>query len=284
MKRRISFLLVLVLTVTAIGCGNTFSSLANKTSDDAIYEDVLKLVDEKDWTDALTEIATLSAAKKSERDVIQTWAGIYAGQCCLDFITYFDTISSASLTGSTIFRYLMNAFTQKAITPAACLLAQTKMEEISTDPTLRTQSENLFMAILGMVKVGVYLRSNADKDSTGGLGDGSPDAGYNSCQTASISDADVKQVITGVGLVTSNLSALTAVIPSGDIGGAMSSIASSCGTTCGKTDSTTVTATDITLVRDLLRTGPSTTDTTYQLGVDDACNASDALTLLGCCP
>lgn len=284
MKTKISFLLVLVLTFTASGCGNTYSSLSNKTSDDAIYEEVLKSVDSQDWNEALAQINSLSAAKKSDPDVIQTWAGIFAGQCGLDFISYFDSISNASLIGSSIFKYLMNAFTQKAVNPGACLLAQQKMEEISTDPLLRTDGENLFMAILGMVKIGTYLRANADIDSTGNLGDGTADASYNSCNSASISDADVTQIITGIGLVTTNLTSLTSVISSSSITTALTNISSACGATCQKTAAADVDATDILLVRDILRTGPSTVDPNYQLGVDDVCDASDGATLLACCP
>lgn len=284
MKTKISFLLVLILTFTASGCGNTYSSLSNKTSDDAIYEEVLKSVDSQDWNEALAQINSLSAAKKSDPDVIQTWAGIFAGQCGLDFISYFDSISNASLIGSSIFKYLMNAFTQKAVNPGACLLAQQKMEEISTDPLLRTGGENLFMAILGMVKIGTYLRANADIDSTGNLGDGTADAGYNSCNSASISDADVTQIITGIGLVTTNLTSLTSVISSSSISTALTNVSSACGATCQKTAAADVSASDILLVRDILRTGPSTVDPNYQLGVDDVCDASDGATLLACCP
>jgi hypothetical protein len=284
MKTKISFLLVIILTFTAFGCGNTYSSLANKTSDDAIYEEVLKSVDNRDWNEALAQINSLSAGKKSEPDVIETWAGIFAGQCGLDFISYFDSISSASLVGSSIFKYLMNAFTQKAVNPGACLLAQQKMEEISTDPLLRTDGENLFMAILGMFKIGTYLLANADVDGTGSLGNGTADAGYNSCNSASISDADVTQVITGIGLVTTNLTALTSVISSGSITTALTNISAACGATCQKTAAADVAPADIILIRDILRTGPSTVSPDYQLGVDDVCDASDGATLLACCP
>jgi hypothetical protein len=284
MKRRLSFILILALALVASACGNLYSSLANKTTDDAIYESVLQAVDDKDWATALAQINSLSAAKKTEPAVIETWAGIYAGQCGLDFITYFDTISNASLTGSTILKYLMNALTQQAVDPPSCLLAQQKIEEISTDPAQRTEAQNLFVAVLGMVKVGVYLRSNADVDSTGNLGDGSIDAGYNSCQTTSISDADVTQVITGMGLVITNLSSITSVITGGSLSSSLTTISATCGSLCQKTDSADVTGSDITLLRDLLRTGPSTTDPNYQFGIDDACNPSSGATLLACCP
>jgi hypothetical protein len=286
MKKRISYLLIVTMTFMASGCGNVYSGLSNTTSDDAIYEDVQKLADEKNWSQALTEIATLSAGRQADSDVIETWAGLLAGKCGLDFITYFNTISNGTLTGSTPIKFLMNAFTQVAVDPGSCELAQAKLEEISTDPNQRTQSENLFMAILGMVKIGTYLRSVADLDGPGGLGDGAADtgSGYDSCSTTALTDADVAQVVTGIGLVSNNSSALSAVAGSSDITTAMASISAVCGSTCAKTDASTVTGTDITLVRDILKTGPSTTDTSYQLGIDDQCNASDGVTLLACCP
>jgi hypothetical protein len=286
MKKQVSYFLVVSLTLSALACGNTYSALANKTSDDAIYENVQQLADEKDWAAALTAINTLSAGKKSDPAVIETWAGLLAGQCGLDFISYFNTVSTGSLAGSTPLKFLMNAFTQVAVNPGSCQLAQAKMEEISTNPANRTQSENIFMAILGMVKIGTYLRADADKDGSGNLGDGSADtgAGYDSCSSLSIPDADVTQVITGIGLVSNNSAALSAVVPASAIGTAMASISAACGATCSKTDSTTVTGADITLVRDILKTGVSTADPTYQLGIDDTCNPSDLASLLACCP
>lgn len=286
MKKEISYLLSVVLTLTALGCGNTYSSLANKTTDDAIYENVQQLADQKDWTNALTQINTLSASKKSDPAVIETWAGLLAGQCGLDFISYFNTVSTGTLVGSTPMKFLMNAFTQVAVTPNSCQLAQAKMEEISTNPANRTNSENIFMAILGMVKIGTYLRSVADKDGAGNLGDGNADtgAGYDSCSTGSISDGYITQVITGIGLVTANASALATVVPSSAITTAMASINAACGATCAKTSAGAVNASDITLMRDILKTGVSTTSATYQLGIDDTCNPSDPVSLLACCP
>lgn len=282
--KRISLLLLAATTFAAMACGNVYSGLANKTSDDAVYEEVLKSVDSRNWNQALAQLASLSPSRQAERDVIETWAGALAGQCGLDFITYFNNLSSASLTGSTIFKYLMNAFTQVAVNPGSCQLAQLKMEEISVNPAQRTQGENLFIAVLGMVKIGTYLRSDADKDGVGGLGDGAVDAGYNSCNVPSISDADVTQVVTGVGLVSTNLTALTNVIPASAVGAALSNISTACGATCAKTDASTVTAPDIKLVRDILRTGPSTANASYQLGIDDVCNPVDGPTLAACCP
>lgn len=292
MKRTKKLILLpfLMVSLTFLGCSNVFKSASQKDTDAALYEDALKMMDSQDWDGAIAKFTSMSANYKTDSEVIESWAGALAGKCGLDFIGYFTNLGSASLTGSTIFKYLMNAWTDKIIYPNYCTLAQSKLEEISTNPANRTSGQNIFMAVLGMVKIGVYLRNNMDVDGANGLGDGTTDAPpggftYSSCASTRLSDANLNEVITGLGLVTANLVYLTAVLSSGSMTGALNAVNTACASlsgACGKTDPAQVTNVDRQLLRELLSTGPS--NPTYAMGIE-TCN-KDFLNPPGnfCCP
>jgi hypothetical protein len=273
LKKGLSGLLILSFLPLA-GCSNIFKGPSSKTSDEAYFEDAQKAMDNMDWDTAIANMNNLSVEFKIRYDVIEAWAGAYAGKCGLDFIGYFTALGSASLTGSTLFKFLMNAFTGKVIFPSYCTLAQAKMEEISTNPLNRTAGQNLFMAVLGMVKIGVYLKKNADTND-----DGIPDPTFNACSSMSV--ADTNEITTGLGLITTNLTYLTAAMAAGSISGALTTVNTACSLSpgaCGKTDPTTVSAGDRNSVTDLLST--ASTNTTAPLGIGTCVDPLVA----PCCP
>lgn len=266
--------LLIISMASFLGCANVFRGPSNKTSDEAYFENAQKAMDTQDWDLAITNFNLLSSDFKSRPDVIEAWAGTYAGKCGLDFITYFAALGNASLAGSTFFTFLMNAFTGRAIAPQYCTMAQAKMEEISAAPANRSSSENLFMAILGMVKIGVYLKKNADTND-----DGIPDVAFDAC--TSLPAADNKEITTGLGLLTTNLTYLTAVLSSGSVSGALTAVNAACSLSpgaCGKTDATTVSPADLNSIDDLLKT--SSSNPTVPLGIGNCVNPVATL----CCP
>ncbi len=265
---KISFSCLVLLLNSS--CQNVFKNGANKTSDEALYEDAQKAMDSLSWDEAITKFAGLSANFKSKPEVIEQWAGAYAGKCGLNFITYFANLGSSDLTGSTIFKYFMNQFTGIAVSPQHCSLAQTKMEELGFTAGARSASQNLFMAILGMVKVGAYLRGIADVDGTDNLGDGTADGTYDSCDSSvNLMTDELNEVITGMGLITENIAYLTAALggSAGAVGDALDDLAAVCGGgACGITDPADVTVTERDLFRDLLKTG--TLNPTAPMGIE----------------
>lgn len=273
-------------SLTVTGCANLFEPASDKTSDAALFEDAQKAIDKAEYDTAIKKFQAMSASYKTQTDVIESWAGALAGKCGLDFISYFTTLGTVSLTGSTIFKFFMQAWSQKMINPVYCTAAQVKMEEISTNPLLRTNGENLFMAILGMVKIGVYLRAYADTDGVGNLGDGIPDAAFNVCtnNSANFPDAALDEVITGMGLITSNLTYLTAALSAGSITNALATVNTACSVSpgaCGKTDPTTITAADRDVFRDILKTDERYTNLPLGLGY---CDPATVLVPTLCCP
>lgn len=274
-KTALGLIFSLVLCAVLSGCANIFETAADKTSDEAILEDLRKKMNNGEWDSALEKFEELSDASKEKPEVIQKWASAYAGKCGLDFISYFGALSEASLDSTTIFNFLMAAWSGDSVESSACTLAHTKMEEISRDPNSRTSSQNFFMVVLGMVKVGVYLRNNLDVDSTGNLGDGT--AEKNPCSTTDLPDASLDEVITGLGLVTTNLSALTTVLPAGSMTSALDQLNTFCNDPdysgmCSKTDPSTITAGDRDNFRDVLKTDK--TNTTAPFGVGNCADSS----------
>lgn len=251
------------------GCTNIFKNGSKKDSDEAIFEEIQKSVDGSEWDTALTQFDSLSASFKTQKHVIEAWAGTYAGKCGLNFLTYVDNLTSASLSGTTLFKYMMAGFTNVTVSPAYCDLAQAKMEEISVLATERSADENFFMAILGMVKMGTYLRSVADVDQ-----DGATDATFDSCSTGSLSDDNLNKIITGMGLVSANITYLAAM----GVSEGLTAVNTHCGGSCGITDPSDVTALDRDIFRDILKTGSG--NPTLPMGIE---SCVDPL-VIPCCP
>lgn len=279
----LSFIMISILILT--GCSNIFEPASNKESEEAVYEDALKAIDAQDYVLAISKLESLPASYQSRTDFKETLAGAYAGKCGLNFINYFATLGSADLSSSSFYKFLMNGFTQTAVDPDFCRKSQLKIEEISDDPLQRTESQNLFMAILGMVKVGTYLRADADRDGTGNLGNGNADIPpLNICDATEtdstadgwFSDDEIDEVVTATGLIVTNAASLSG-IASTDLTTALVQLNAACGGACSKTDKATVNATDRGRMRDLLRTSPS--HPTVPMGIGN-CNNADPTT---CC-
>ena len=202
--------------LTACGA-NIFSASASKTSDESLYEDALKLIDDADFDGAIAKILLMTTANQNTEEVQRSLAGAYAGKCGLIFLDMMEGLSSGTGTPFNIF---MSGFTSITVTPASCYTSQTTLEtKFGATAAARDNSDvNMFMAVLGMAKIGTYLREKADADQ-----DGVVDAAFNACNAGSISDAEVKQVGTGLGMVIDNFTAVAAAVSGGS--GALDAIA-----------------------------------------------------------
>lgn len=272
---------MVILCLPFFGCANVFEGMANKTTDEALFEDVQKLMDDESWDEAITKLNSMSSEYKARSDVIEAWAGVYAGKCGLNFLEYFKTLGDANLAGTPLFKFLMNAWTGETVSPSYCTLAQTKLEEISTSASQRTPGQNLFMAILGMVKIGVYLRSYADRDGAGNLGDGTAEINVCTNDASNLANANLDEIVTGMGLITTNLAYLTAVLSNNSISGALTTVDTACQASpgaCGRTNAADVTNADRDLFRDILNTSAS--NPTAAVGVGACSNAL----VTACCP
>lgn len=274
---RIFMALVFLITTS---CSNIFESASNQNSDEAHFESAKKNVDAQSWDAALSDFDSLSADFAAREDVVEYWASAHAGKCGLNFVDFFTTLGS--LGSNALFKTLMNSFTNLSVSPYHCYLAQLKIEEIAPSPSTRSVSQNLFMLILGLTRIGTYLRASADQDN-----DDSMDGTFNACVAGSygstlaareaagvddeLSDEEVKMIVTGLGLLVTSLTGAVEGLIGGSLGTTVDDLVAACDAispgACNITDPTdtvTLTAGFITNFRYVLHT--STTNPTINIG------------------
>lgn len=252
LKRSIS-----VLAVLLTACSNVFTDVSNRSTDDALYVDAVTYIDASNFSAAIEKFEAMSDSYQLRPDVLEDWVGALAGKCGLNFIEYTEDLGAANLGGSTFFKWLMNAWTGKAVDPVSCTAAEEKLKLLWTIQT-STQSQKLFMAILSLVKMGTYLRWKGDIDGTGNLGDNTIDAAFDACVSTDdsnhLTDDQVKEVVTGLALFLLNVTDFTASF--GDVGNATTAINTACGllspNPCSTTDAANVTAGMVNSMRDLM--------------------------------
>lgn len=275
MKNRILILFSLFVLILQTSCGgNLFKEISKSTSDEALIVDAQKYIDDGSWTDAITVIEQqMTASARTRSDVIEMWAGAYAGRCGQSFIALVNGLSSS--TGAP-FLFFMKAFQAITVIPADCYTAQQKMEIIG-DATKRTSDENFFMFFLGISKIGSYLKSKADISPT----DGAADSSFDPCDKSKISDTEVAQVITGLGLILDNITAVGSSISNNSTISSMNTLCNSLGFSCVITDpnSSSITSTVSAVFRQLIATS--------DFGIQSTCTSSQLLPTTGvspCCP
>lgn len=194
----------------AMSCGgpNYFTPMSVKTSDEAIFEDAKKLVDQQDWDGALAKISGLSASFRSTPEVVKYESSAHAGKCGLNLLQFMQDIGGAG----SLFQKFMGAFTTTPVDVSECQEAQSVIEgTLGTTAAMRLATAgsygtdiNTFMAILGMAKIGTQLRDAADPNMDGDY------TGFNACMAGEISDAEVAQVGTGFALLIDNFTTIAA--------------------------------------------------------------------------
>lgn len=255
--------------------GNFYQAAAQKTTSKALIESARNSLDALDYSAAVTSLLQLQTSDNATyltcktEDGVRTCprellAGAYAGRCGFTLLPFITSVSSS--TGA-VFKFLMNSFTSISVIPADCYSAQVVMETFSASE--QTSDQKIFLALLGMAKIGTYLRSIADTDQ-----DGVADAAYDSCNSTKLSDTNLNQIITGMGLFINYSAALSST---GGAGTSFTSISNTCtllGISCNITDpnSASITAS----VRDAFRDLIKSTD----MGVETACGNYTPV----CCP
>lgn len=256
-----------------VSCGdNLLGSLSNKDSDEALFHDALALMNKQDYEAAIEKILSTSEDFRSRPHVRNKLAGAYAGKCGLSSLFQFIQ----SLTGTTSdssFEVLMKAFQSTNPSLSDCLTSEGIMKSFG-NAAQRTSDQNLFFAIFGFAKIGLHLRNFADTD-----GNGTVDAGFDSCSNASISDAAIQQVFTGLGIALENMVTFLSSIASSQVGTEILDIQATCDAAlgagaCDITDTSLVTPPMIQAMRSFLKSS--------DFGIEN-CPLTGAA-VLGCCP
>ncbi|MFS4458242.1 hypothetical protein [Bdellovibrio sp. HCB2-146] len=199
------FIITMVLCMTT-SCDkpNVLTDFSQTDTDEALYLEAKKKVDDREWDDAIDIINNdISAAYRNNNvEVKETLAGAYAGKCGLDFVSLVQNLGMSS--SAKLMTFFMNAMKNQVVSPADCDNAKAVMDTIA----VKDADQTLFYTILGMAKSGAWLRAKADQDN-GGLGDGARDAGFQACKVAQLPDENVIKSIVGLGMVINNISSVS---------------------------------------------------------------------------
>lgn len=193
--KRILFRLIQILVITSgvLSCtgANLYKDLAsNKESDAALYEDAQKLIDDGDYTGAIAKLQATTTAFQAEARTKESLAGAYAARCGMEFLPFVTNLTGGSTDG--LFKLAMNGYVGvDTANYADCKTAEGLIEGIGAIGA-RTQSQNLFLMILELAKMGNRIRAVADV-APSSTGDGTVDATYN-CKT-SVPIADVQEIM-----------------------------------------------------------------------------------------
>lgn len=233
------FILVLCLTLsTSCSAPNVLTEYSQTDTDEALFYEAKKKIDALEWDEAIDIIENqISDGYAAKVKVQEALAGAYAGKCGFTFVDILNGLMNSP--SSSIFPFFMSIFAGNTLDPAAC---DESIRIISSFGTVlqRTQDQNLFLTILGIARVGTSLGAKLDPTSDG-VADGVYGTDYNVCHnysagsatdgypgamippmpappaepTRSLTDTEVKNVASGIGLIFENMSALAAAL-SGD--------------------------------------------------------------------
>lgn len=180
---------ICIITAGVLSCtgANLYKDMAtNKTSDEALYEDAQKLIDDGDYTAAINKILSTTTNFQATARVKESLAGAYAARCGMEFLSFVSNLTGGS--SSSMYTLAMNGFVGVDTSNYAdCVEAEEVIESIGAAADL-TQSQKLFMMILQMAKLGNRLRSVADV-APSATGDGTVDATFDCMDSVPIADA-----------------------------------------------------------------------------------------------
>lgn len=240
-----NFLVVFMSLVLTTSCGqpNVLTEFSQTDSDEALFVEAQKKIDNLEWQAAIDIIENeISDGYRVRSDVVEALAGAYVGKCGLTFLELVSGMTNSP--SSNLFPYFMGIFKNMTLDPDSCETAIGLIESFGT-VSQRTQDQNLFLAILGIARLGVTLSYKLDQVDHDGL----PDASYSVCEdytdngdvdaldnnpsspwvmaplniykvmprplpapTHFLNDADMRKVVAGLGLVLENMTALGAAI------------------------------------------------------------------------
>lgn len=262
MRPIVRALLCVLMLVGNLSCSvNVLEIFADKTTDDAIYVEAMKLMNAGEYQGAIDLIATMTDDYEATRRVVNLKASAYAGLCGFEFLPFVDRMSAMGATF--IFPFLLSAFRTVTTTTQmdACRTAEDLVEGIGAI-TARTTDENLLLLMISFAKIGVTLSYYADTDQ-----DGTVTAAYDVCTAggartagAAIPDSDAREIGSGITLAMATLQQIGAEIDLGS--GSLTAMTDVCADLaalgaafdfCAITDPTLFTANHIRAIRSLLK-------------------------------
>ena len=254
MKKSILFLTLFSFFLSSCG-PNALSSLGSQTSDEYYMEEAEKANNTQDYDKALDILLNkLSSSAQASVPGKELLASAYAGKCGFNFVNYVTSLSEAS--GTAVFNTMMQPFVGVATAPEYCLSSLQTMDTLGA-PGSRTANQNFFSAITGLVLMGASIRAYADKDGTGGNGNGSMDSAGMICDDTLVTNDQMNDIIVGYGYFVTNLAYVSAEALGADSFDSLNdsvAVCNSLGGDCTITDKDNVTAPTRLAIRKLLHT------------------------------
>lgn len=219
MFKWVVFVIAAPFLMASTGCPNAFIESAQKTTDDALLYSAEQHANANEWTDAISDINSMSTSGKAKRETKAALASYYAGRCGLNLLDFAQSIKD-QMPATKIWPLAMKA--QAGATAADlndCMLGEQTLVSIDSDPNNRTADENIELVFIEIAKMGAALaQSNADANH-----DGAVDGAFNACSSTDISDAAVQELGSGMILTLKALQAAGSSF-GGDITSSVSSM------------------------------------------------------------
>lgn len=247
-----------VLVLINLSCSvNILQTFSDQNSNEALYEDANTLNNASNYNGALAKIGAMTGAYPNLAKVLELKASVYGGLCGFKFIPFVTALSGMGATR--LFPFLLQNFdVGLAANMDNCILAQNTMISIGTMAE-RSADENFFIAAIAFAKIGNILSYYADVAATGAI-----TAGYDPCAVGggrakggAITDADAREIGTGIALAAANLAAVASKVNLGN--GSLTAITNLCTTLtgvgmnfCAITDPLAFSATDVKGIRSVV--------------------------------
>jgi len=263
-KYSVKFIFALLM-LTNLSCSvNILENFADKTTNEALRVDAMKLINQGSYTEALAKIGQMTESYAASRGIVALKAQANAGICGLNFFDF--VLSLKNLGTQRILPFLIGNFRAGTNTTKidACVTAENLIKSIGAVGA-RNTDENLLMLLISFTKVGQLLSYYADADQ-----DGNATAAYDVCTiggvgvrtaAAAMPDEDLGEVGTGLTLA---MESLTAVASSVDLGsGSLDSLSTACSSMpagfnfCTKTAKADFDASELLAIRSFIREGSS---------------------------
>lgn len=197
MNKLVRVVTLMTLLLTQAQCSdNLFLPIKEDTDASRLFE-AKKLMNKRKWDDAIEVFNEMSSDFLAKRSTKVEFAKAYAGLCGLDFLQLMTDLTNSPSTA--VFGLFLSAYAGSSVTDFnACVNAEAKIQEISTDASVRTGEENLVMAFISFAKMGTILAARSDPDGNGTANWGNSD----SCTTGTgsndfLTSTEAKHVATG---------------------------------------------------------------------------------------
>ena len=253
MKKIFKIIIVALITTQIMGassCNILMAPMGKTDTDQALLYEAKLLIDQHDYRTAQSKIRAMTTAFFAQREIQVLYASTYAGLCGLDVISLALSVSGLS---GTLFKALLSVFRYAdATTYGYCKTAETLLAAI-VDNNTPTVDEDFLMIFISLAKIGNLLGYLADTDH-----DGVPDAGWDKCNAATISDLQVGEIgvsITRILDSLGNAGATLSGLPNASITSLCNTIDTLLGggsTMCARTDPTAYSAAELDGLRGLI--------------------------------